>query len=162
MEGCSQLIKWPASWSSGILCRRCNYLMDKIQSLGDGQRMGPIRPSQLTMHNSWDLIVTFEGLVFGKQKRKESISFFAWLLLQCKILTADKLLARRWPCSPSYTLCTQEPETAPHLILHCTFARQVWAKLETWSQNLITIPAQGIDIMEWWEKELANLPKKIR
>jgi len=57
------------------LCRRCNYLMDKIQSLGDGQRMGPIRPSQLTMHNSWDLIVTFEGLVFGKQKRKESISF---------------------------------------------------------------------------------------
>lgn len=69
------MIKWPASWSSGILCRRCNYLMDKIQSLGDGQRMGPIRPSQLTMHSSWDLIVTFEGLVFGKQKRKESISF---------------------------------------------------------------------------------------
>ena len=104
----------------------------------------------------------FRGLSVWQAEAEGKHDFFAWLLLQCKILTADKLVARRWPCSPTCTMCTQEPEMAPHLTLHCTFARQVWAKVETWSQNLITIPAQGIDIMEWWEKELANLPKKVR
>jgi len=54
--------------------------------------------------------------------------FFGWLLIQCKILTADKLLARNWPCNPICTLCNQEQELALHLILHCTFAQQVWEK----------------------------------
>jgi mannosylglycoprotein endo-beta-mannosidase len=32
---------------------------------------------------------------------------FAWLLVRNKILTADKLLARNWPCNPVCCLCDQ-------------------------------------------------------
>jgi hypothetical protein len=41
--------------------------------------------------------------------------FFGWLLLQRKILTADKLLIRNWPCNPVCIFCDQELETAVHL-----------------------------------------------
>ena len=88
--------------------------------------------------------------------------FFAWLLIQSKILTADKLLARQWPCNPLCPLCNLVPETASHLILHCQFAQQVWALLETWTLSIIGKPVQGLDVMTWWEKELAHLPKKDR
>jgi hypothetical protein len=88
--------------------------------------------------------------------------FFGWLLIQCKILTADKLLARNWPCNPICTLCNQEQESASHLILHCTFAQQVWEKMDDWTQGIIKKPAPGLEIMDWWEKDLAMLSKKAR
>jgi hypothetical protein len=34
--------------------------------------------------------------------------------------------------------------------------------LEDWTQQLVQQPADGVDIMTWWQKELANLPKKTR
>jgi len=34
--------------------------------------------------------------------------------------------------------------------------------LETWTQSTIKKPVQGIEVMAWWEKELAYLPKKDR
>jgi len=34
--------------------------------------------------------------------------------------------------------------------------------MEGWTGNLVRQPAQGIQITEWWEKELAQLPKKTR
>lgn len=37
---------------------------------------------------------------------------FAWLLVQDRILTADRLLARNWNCDPVYILCDQVEETA--------------------------------------------------
>ena len=54
---------------------------------------------------------------FGKHKkkgtctRKAKVSSLAWLLVQCKILTADKLMSRNWPCNRICTICDQEAET---------------------------------------------------
>lgn len=75
---------------------------------------------------------------------------------------ADKLLLRNWPCNPVCSPCNQEPETANHLILHCTFARQVWELLGQWTGNLIQVPAPGLEVEGWWECGLAQLPKKTR
>jgi hypothetical protein len=49
--------------------------------------------------------------------------FFAWLLLQCKWLTVDKLLLRNWSCNPQCPFCDQLPEMVVHLCLHCAFAQ---------------------------------------
>ena len=78
------------------------------------------------------------------------------------ILTADTLLARNWPCDPVCTLCNQEHETASHLILHCSFARQVWSRMVVWTSNIIQMPAHGVSVIDWWEKELVHLPRKER
>ncbi|RLN34496.1 hypothetical protein C2845_PM03G04070 [Panicum miliaceum] len=39
---------------------------------------------------------------------------------------------------------------------------QVWERVEGWTQSFTRKPAQDLDVMEWWEKELAQLSKKAR
>lgn len=41
--------------------------------------------------------------------------FFTWMLLQERILTADKLQDRNWPCNPMCPLCNSAPESAQHI-----------------------------------------------
>jgi len=84
--------------------------------------------------------------------------FFAWLLVQEKILTADKLAARNWPSFTNCVLCDQEFETATHLCLHCPFARHVWHLVSTWTAGVIQVPQeQDEGIEEWWKSSLAHL-----
>jgi len=91
----------------------------------------------------------------GKQK------FFAWLLIQAKILTADKLIKRNWPCNPVCVLCGQEPETALHLCIKCPFALEVWEKVRTWTNNLVTPPSPDTQSIElWWTSALQNKSKE--
>jgi len=88
--------------------------------------------------------------------------FFTWLLVQSKLLIADNLLKRQWPCEPVCQLCSQEPETADHLILSCCFAKEVWHKMSQWTLGFITMPSTDVLVADWWQNELAGLPKKQR
>ena len=88
--------------------------------------------------------------------------FFTWLLVQSKLLTADNLLKRQWPCEPVCQLCSQKPETAYHLILSCCFAKEVWHKMSQWTLGFITMPSTDVLVADWWQNELAGLPKKQR
>jgi hypothetical protein len=63
-----------------------------------------------------------------------------WLLVQCKILTADKLLARNWPCNPLCPLSDQAPESVEHLCLHCVNAKEVWLLASHWTEGLVQVP----------------------
>lgn len=67
-------------------------------------------------HNTFDS----KGIWTAKVEDKHRV--FMWLLVQCKLLTADKLLSRNWPCHPVCALCDQAPETAEHMCLHCVYA----------------------------------------
>jgi len=71
-------------------------------------------------------------------------------------------MARQWQCNPVCVLCNQEQETAAHLILHCPFARLVWERVEARTNKLIQVPTGNSEIIVWWQKELAHLPKKTR
>ena len=64
-----------------------------------------------------------------KAKSEGKCRFFMWLLNRRRIYTADRLLARGWPCSATCSLCGNAPETADHLILGCPFSRLVWRAL---------------------------------
>jgi hypothetical protein len=64
---------------------------------------------------------------------------FGWLLVQNKILTADCLLARNWPCDPVCSLCDQEFETAAHICLQCVYAQQVWVLVSFWTDGFIQV-----------------------
>ena len=90
----------------------------------------------------------FQGHSIWKADSEGKHKFFAWLLVQSKILTADKLMSRHWPCNPICPLCNNDQETAEHLVLHCNFARQVWEKMTDWSQQLVQPPQNGIQILD--------------
>ncbi|WVZ50497.1 hypothetical protein U9M48_001743, partial [Paspalum notatum var. saurae] len=47
--------------------------------------------------------------------------FFAWLAVQDRIWTADRLARRRWPHNPCCVLCGMAAETALHLFAECPF-----------------------------------------
>ena len=104
----------------------------------------------------------FIGDYIWKAEVEGKHKFFAWLLIQSKILTADNMLLKQWPCNPVCRMCNQEPETAAHLILRCSFATQVWDKMKLWTNDLIKRPAQLAELHDWWPKELTQLPKKTR
>lgn len=118
--------------------------------------MGTTRPSQPTEHSLSGhfaaLIVMQSGSkVDGKHR------FFAWLMIQCKILTADKLLIRNWPCDPLCQLCLQEHETASHLILHCVYAKEVWMRMSQQTQGLLQVPEGDISMEAWWNSSLHDV-----
>ncbi|KAF8688277.1 hypothetical protein HU200_042330 [Digitaria exilis] len=120
--------------------------------------MASIPPSLLTEH-SW-LALTARLTLMQKAKVEGKHRFFAWLLVQCKILTADKLLKRNWPCNPMCPLCDQEPESAEHLILNCVYAKEVWIRMSQETGGLLQVPLHGLSMEEWWNSNLQGREKK--
>ena len=54
------------------------------------------------------------------------VKFFAWLALQDRIWTADRLQRRGWPnCGPC-PLCRGVQECSPHLFFKCLFTLRLW------------------------------------
>ena len=103
-------------------------------------------------HYSFDAQSIWRAHAEGKHR------FFGWLLVQSKILTADKLEARHWPCDPICALCDQEHETAAHLWLHCPFGKQVWLLVSNWTAGSVAVPDDpSDDVQTWWDRSLSSL-----
>jgi len=97
---------------------------------------------------------SFNSQAIWKAKTEGKHRFFAWLLVQGRIQTADVLLPKGVQCNPICCLCDQEPETAAHLCLHCCFAQEVWWQVHLWSDGLICTPSPSVDVEEWWNSSL--------
>jgi len=98
---------------------------------------------------------TFDGRLLWKAHAEGKHKFFTWLLLQSKILTADKLLLRNWPCNPICSFCDQELETAVHLCLSCCYAKEVWHLVCNWAQlEPSTFLIDSDDFQLWWASVL--------
>ncbi|WVZ55170.1 hypothetical protein U9M48_005869 [Paspalum notatum var. saurae] len=105
-------------------------------------------------------LCTFKANLIRKAHAEGKHKFFTMLLIQAKILTADKLILRQWPCNSMCVLCDQEEETALHLCLKCPFALEVWEALRQWSNNLLLPPPPHVgSIEDWWTTALQNKPK---
>jgi hypothetical protein len=100
----------------------------KTTSLGDGRRMGST-----------------------KAKVEPKCRFFAWTLFHKRILTADNLHKRGWPCNPICCLCNSAPKTILHLCKDCPFSREVWIKvLSRANLPLLTGSPSVTSLYEWW------------
>ena len=97
---------------------------------------------------------TFNSQAIWKAKTEGKHRFFAWLLVQGRIQTADVLLPKGVQCNPICCLCDQEPEIAAHLCLYCCFAQEVWWQVHLWSDGLICTPSPSVDVEEWWNLSL--------
>jgi hypothetical protein len=102
---------------------------------------------------------SFNNKAIWRAKAEEKHRLFAWLLIQNKILTADLLQLRNWPCDPICRLCDQEPETAQHISLHCVYAQEVWHLVSCWTHSLVQVPSRTIRLEGWWNAAVSNKPK---
>ena len=79
--------------------------------------------------------------------------FFAWLIIQNRVWTADRLHRRGWPNCNLCLLCKQVQETAAHLLFQCRFSQRVWIKVATWlgiHGDVVRSWRNEASIQEWW------------
>ena len=83
------------------------------------------------------------------------VKFFAWLALQDRIWTADRLAKRGWKNCGLCPLCKREPETGPHLFFKCRHTIRLWsmlvAKLGLEHVDISTWRLPG-SVEEWWDR----------
>jgi hypothetical protein len=108
---------------------------------------------RVQLHGSY---CTFDVDGIWKAHAESKHKFFAWLMVQCKLLTADKLAARNWPCSPICPLCRVSLESAEHICLHYPFAQQVWYRIAAWTEGLVQFLVQGESMELWWSEALGS------
>ena len=82
------------------------------------------------------------------------VKFFAWLAIQDRIWTAERLEKRGWPnCGPC-PLCRREVESGTHLFTKCRFTLRLWHLVKEkfhLHQQIDTCTWQSDDtIKAWW------------
>jgi hypothetical protein len=106
---------------------------------------------------------SFNTSAIWKAQAEGKHRLFTWLLIQSKIQTADRLLARNWPCNPVCILCDQAWETAAHLCLHCVYAREVWVLVASWiGGGFVQVPDLNQTLEQWWNNSTINLPRQFK
>ena len=81
------------------------------------------------------------------------IKFFAWLAIQNRLWTADRLEKRGWNNCGLCPLCKQTGETAAHLFTQCRYSRRLWGMIKSWLGASCIREEEwtaDITIEEWW------------
>ncbi|KAG8062490.1 hypothetical protein GUJ93_ZPchr0003g17030 [Zizania palustris] len=84
-------------------------------------------------------------------------------MLKHKILSADNILKRGWPCYPFCQLCMTHLETAQHLACSCSFTASVWTIVTRHFQLVGTPPLPSDDPpQDWWQKACTTVTRNQR
>jgi hypothetical protein len=88
-------------------------------------------------------IINFPSIDAWKARTKQKCKFFSCLVLHSRVLTADNMLKRNWPCNQSYSFCLCMDETTPHLLTSCNYTEAVWNLIATRLQQFYVCPRGG-------------------
>ena len=80
---------------------------------------------------------------------------FAWLVLQNRIWTADRLERRGWDNCGRCKLCNRVQESAAHLLFQCSFSSRVWTVVKSWLGMHDIFPSDWRvipTVKDWWEE----------
>jgi hypothetical protein len=78
---------------------------------------------------------------------------FAWLIIQNRVWTADRLERRGWQNCRRCKLYNQVQESTSHLLFKCRFTIGVWSKVKQWLGLHDVDPSSWHafrNIKEWW------------
>jgi hypothetical protein len=79
--------------------------------------------------------------------------FSAWLLLQNRVWTSNKLARRECDHNPTCPLCHTTMETAHHLVAECHYMRRVWVLVANWTGQRYLHPDEwphNESVLHWW------------
>jgi hypothetical protein len=79
---------------------------------------------------------------------------FAWWILQNRLWMADRVVKYGGQTNSVCKLCNTRDESALHMIVTCSYAKQVWHGLEQWS-GIAWEPPPGNNYRRfklWWNK----------
>lgn len=117
------------SSSCGTPCWAWSCSRNRIGSGGDCVLMGGSLLVQRTIASSMVGSFSQARLSFGGSWAPLENKIFVWLALHNRLWTADRLVKRNLQHPPHCVLCCQEEEMSNHLLLECSFSREVWFNL---------------------------------
>jgi hypothetical protein len=92
-----------------------------------------------------------------KTKAPARVKFFFWLVLHRRLWTAARRNRHGLQDDDACVLCSQEPETADHLIIGCAFTRELWFGLLDPLGLTALLPTASEDVAPWWLRQRLQL-----
>jgi hypothetical protein len=83
-----------------------------------------------------------------------------WFTIKDRLWTADRLERRGLDHPPECTLCCQEPETAEHITIQCSYAREIWYTILLKCRLHRFTPTASASIITWWTQICNAIPKR--
>jgi hypothetical protein len=91
------------------------------------------------------------------------VKLFHWLAYQNRCWTADRLANRGLQHHARCLLCDQEPETMRHLLIECSFTKQIWHEALAWLRIPCRPPEDAdTSIFAWLDSTKRATPKPLR
>ena len=89
--------------------------------------------------------------VLWKTRAPGKCKFFDWLALHDRCWTADRRKRHNLQQHDTCALCNQEPETISHLLVGCSFSREVWYRILLRGRwHSISPIHPGAIFSDWW------------
>lgn len=88
-----------------------------------------------------------------KAKAQHKCRFFAWTVMDKKILIANNLLKRGWTEDTDCKLCVNSLETPTHLFKDCPFTKEIWTIIKQWfNLTILNNVSETGSIYSFWQK----------
>ena len=81
------------------------------------------------------------------------LKFFAWLVIQDSVWTADRLERRGWPNRGTCQLCEQHNEMETRLLFGCRYSLRIWRAIKDLFglEDLHRAECEGFaSVRDWW------------
>jgi hypothetical protein len=90
----------------------------------------------------------------SKSRAPPRCKFFMWAVLLSRCWTADRHHRHQLQDNDRCSLCSQVNETVTHLLLNCSYSKEVWFRILRRSGHHSLTPDQESSVADWW------LPKR--
>ncbi|KAG2648901.1 hypothetical protein PVAP13_1NG072050 [Panicum virgatum] len=146
---------WRDNWINGSsVFRMAPYLFQVIPKRITKRRT----VAEALPHRQW--IRDIRGRWIWKNWAPQRVKFFTWLALKQRLWTADRRRRHGLDAHDICWLCDQEQETADHLLVNCSFAKQIWWNMLSWMDCACTFP-MPMELHQWW-KHIRQMQVKER
>ncbi|TVU29263.1 hypothetical protein EJB05_20822, partial [Eragrostis curvula] len=81
---------------------------------------------------------------------------FVWLAVRKRVWTADRRVRHGLDAHVPCWLCDQENETASHLLVNCSFAKEVWWTVLSWARCNCSFADANQSLLAWWRRARRN------
>jgi hypothetical protein len=89
--------------------------------------------------------------------------FFAWLAINNRCWTSDRLARRGLPHQTACPFCDQAEETINHILVSCVLSREIWEGiLRKLRLDMVPRPIFCSRVWTWWCKAIAAIPKDFK
>ena len=98
-----------------------------------------------------------------KARAPGKCKFFTWLALHDRCWIAERRKRHNLQDTDTCVLCAQESETIAHLLVGCSFSREVWYRvLLRLRWYVLTPDHRYFDLADWWNASRKKLQKAER